>query len=62
MTKHPPKGFVILWTGKFHGRNYEVSEVGERLAVLIPRFEVATLKVNLPHVNIFSGLLTITRT
>ncbi|KAF8253287.1 hypothetical protein K440DRAFT_625190 [Wilcoxina mikolae CBS 423.85] len=44
MTKHPPTGIVVLWTGRFHGDNYEQPKTNETLAVLIPRSEVATLQ------------------
>ncbi|KAF8536106.1 hypothetical protein BDD12DRAFT_912346 [Trichophaea hybrida] len=44
MTKHPPTGFVVLWTGRFYAD--KIPEAGDHkdLAVLIPRSEVATLQ------------------
>jgi hypothetical protein len=56
MTKHPPKGVVVLWTAMFNGENYKVpkTDADEKMAVYIPRAEVATLDVSAPHVHVIS--------
>ncbi|KAF8253286.1 hypothetical protein K440DRAFT_625188 [Wilcoxina mikolae CBS 423.85] len=43
MAQHPPKGFVVLWTTGFNSNDYMPSANRQRLAILIPRADVATL-------------------
>jgi hypothetical protein len=59
--KNPPMGFVVLWTGDFHGNDHKASETYKTCAVLIPRSDVATLEVSIDDVQVFCRLLTVPR-
>jgi len=58
MTKYPPKGVVVLSTAMFNGENYKQpkADADEKMAVYIPRAEVATLDVSVSYVQVVSFL------